>query len=133
MRMHPYLFFGLGSRFWTTYRIENGIAYTETWLGRKSSIPLNGAKFDALGSVLPFGDIVIRSGGESLELRRVRERKAVLAGLDRARIGQDASMPIATAATGPVPTALRSVPPTAQLSNQVVGPHRRRSAFAAGV
>lgn len=88
MKMHPYLFFGLGSRIWTTYRIENGVAYSETWFGRKASIPLSGAKFEASGSIFPFGHLTIRSGGESLELRRVSGKKQVLAALDRSRLGQ---------------------------------------------
>jgi hypothetical protein len=87
MQMHPYLFFGLGSRFWTAYRISSGIAYSETWLSGKSSIPLAGAKFETNGTVLPFGHITIRSGGESLQLRRVKKKSSVLDALDRSRLG----------------------------------------------
>lgn len=104
--MHPYLFFGIGSRFWTTYRIENGIAYTETWPSATSSIPLNGAKFELSNSILPFGNIIIRNGGEYLELTKVKGRKRVLAALDRARIGQDPEVRI-------VPTEIdKTAPPT---------------------
>jgi hypothetical protein len=120
MRIHPYLFFGLGSRFWTTYRIENGIAYSETWFGRKSSIPLSGAKFDDPGSVLPFGDITIRSGGESLELRRVRSRRTFLAALDQARIGKDGSQTTASPLAQTVPAGVQPIPAAASLSNGVL-------------
>ena len=85
MKTHPYLILGLGSRPWTTYSIENGVAYTRTWPNESRSIPLADAKFDASNSVLDFGTISIQSGGDRLEWTNVKERSKVLRALEIAR------------------------------------------------
>jgi hypothetical protein len=61
-RIHPYLFAGLGSRPWTTYRVEDGYAYVDRWFGGPKFMPLTKASIEcdeSLTARLGFGNVKI--------------------------------------------------------------------------
>ena len=85
MKFKPYLLYGFGIRPWTTYRIEDGVAYTDTWPFGEASIPLKHAKFASLNSLLPYGTIEISFGSEKLVWTYIPNTSSVMAALKAAR------------------------------------------------
>ena len=67
--------------FFTTYGVEAGIAYTETWPLGKKSVPLQQAMFEPLS----LSSIKISSSGNELIWDRLADRKGVMAALEAER------------------------------------------------
>ena len=78
MQFKPFL--GL----WTTYRIENGVAITQT-RSHRASIPLRNAKLETLDLDWPLGAIRIAAHGEELVWRKFRDRDRVMEALEAER------------------------------------------------
>lgn len=80
MQIKPYFLFGLGTWPWTTYRIENGKVYKETWPSGKTSMSLTDAKIEKPSAWFDRGTITITAARgntvDRLDLTDIRNRSS---------------------------------------------------------
>jgi len=79
MQFKPFL------RPFTTYVVENGIAYTKIGRSQKESIPLRDAHFKSRNPIFGFGSIEISSNGKALVWTELSNTNKVLNALEAER------------------------------------------------
>jgi WD40-like Beta Propeller Repeat len=90
LQLHPYVFAGIGPRFWVKYTLQGERASISRWLRGRESLLIVGATIEhrpVLGGIFGLGHIVIRNENSEILWYNVRSAKQVAAKLELASSG----------------------------------------------